>query len=566
MIDKIFLWVIGLFNGVFERSGINTVQLNLILKTKLLIDERRPKGMFVGKRKTEQAAKVTTATSWGTILVTMLMGAFYGVLLFVFKAPMLGEAAYFLFFMVLMSLTLITDFTNVLIDVRDQYIIMPRPVNDRTVSMARILHITIYVMRLALLQGIPGMIMVGFIDGVAAVPLFFLQIIEATMFTIFMVNMVYMLLMRSVSPQRVKDIVSYFQIGFSIIIFAIFRMPRLFDMKSIADMTLLNHAWAWFLPPVWIAALNEALIHFARANYTVFAMATIGVIVPFLSIWIVARVLAPGFNRTLAIMASSDGNGVSVQPKGVKKVGFIDKIANRLAPDPIENAGFRITWKLAARTREFKMKVYPSFAYVPVYFVYIVLNFKGDSFADGYQQLKNSSSYIFLLYMCTFVLSLILQNIAQADKYKPAWVYYALPIEKPGKILAGMYKAIISLYFLPYYIILSAIAVAVWGPAILNDILLAFFLNQAYGIILALFLVKGLPFSRPVLAKRAGGKGFISLFILLFAAVLGFGHYLLARWEIVIWIAVPIAALANWLMFNYYRKQTWEDIEIGEME
>jgi hypothetical protein len=265
-------------------------------------------------------------------------------------------------------------------------------------------------------------------------------------------------------------------------------------------------------------------------------------------------------------MASSDGASSSAQPKALKKAGLIDKVANWLAPDPVENAGFRITWKLAARTREFKMKVYPAFAYVPVYFVYIAMNMHGGTIDDSYERLQNSRSYIFLIYMCTFVLSFILQNVSQSEKYKAGWVYYALPIDKPGKVLAGMYKAIIALYFFPYYVVLSAIALTIWGPAILNDILLAFFLNQIYGIVLALFLVKGLPFSRPVLTKRGGGKGFISLFILMFAGLMGYCHYLLAKWETAVWVAVVAAALVNWVMFNYYRKQTWESIEIGEMD
>jgi len=52
------------------------------------------------------------------------------------------------------------------------------------------------VLRLALLQGLPGLIMVGFIDGVLAVPLFLVQILEATFLSIFMVNIIYLLLMK----------------------------------------------------------------------------------------------------------------------------------------------------------------------------------------------------------------------------------------------------------------------------------------------------------------------------------------------------------------------------------
>src|SRR5437588_9007533 len=108
------------------------------------------------------------------------MGIFTGLVLFLNKMAYVGQTFYFSIFMVLMALTLISDFTTVLIDTRDQYILLPRPVNDRTITVSRILHISIYILRLALLQGAPALVFIGFIDGIAAIPLFFLQILEAT--------------------------------------------------------------------------------------------------------------------------------------------------------------------------------------------------------------------------------------------------------------------------------------------------------------------------------------------------------------------------------------------------
>lgn len=562
MIDNIFLWVIAWFNPLLDRTGVDTMQLNLILRTKLLIDKRRPKAMFAGRNRKNST---TTGTSWRTVITTLIFGSLYGIVLFIFKKPLVGQTIYFSAFMVLMSLTLITDFTNVLIDVRDQYIIAPRPVNDRTVAIARILHISIYVLRLALIQGLPGIIMIGFADGPAAVPLFFIQIILATLLSIFFVNIVYLFLMRSVSPQRFKDIINYFQIAFTILIFVAYRLlPQLISMSAIENFELLNHTWAYFLAPVWVAALNEALLHASRAGLVTILLAVLGLVLPFISIWFVASVLAPGFNKSLAIIAISDGSQ-GVQSKQVKKAGFVDKVANLLAPDPIENAGFRITWKLAARTREFKTKVYPQFAFMPVTFVYFILTNSHNN-ENKFESIQHGKSYIFLLYLCVMILATILQNVAQTEKYKAAWVYYALPIDKPGKILAGMYKAITALYVVPFYIVLSIVAIAIWGPGVINDVVLAFFIIEVYGILMALFLVKGLPFSRPVLTKARGGKAMISLLITGVAGLFGFGHYLLSGWEILIWILILPAALCYWLMLRYYSKQTWDNIEINEID
>ncbi len=563
--NKLFLWAVALFNPIFEKSGVDTFQLNEILKIKLLLDSRRPPAMFAGRKRA--AGATTTKTPMGVIFVTLIFGVFYGLLLVFFDKPLVGQTVYFSVFMVLMSLTLITDFTSVLFDVRDQYIIGPRPVNDRTVAFARILHISIYVMKLALLQGLPGMIIIGIIDGPFATPLFFFQIIEATLLSILLVNVIYLILMRLVSPQKFKDIISYIQIGFSISIFvAYYLLPRLINMSKLGNFDLLSHKFAYFLPPVWIAAFNEVFLHHSRSNLVTSLMAFVGITVPLVGIWFVARVLAPGFNRRLSAIAMSDGASSQPATTKVKNAGLIDRLADFVARDPIENAGFRITWKLAARTREFKMRVYPQFAFVPVYFIYFSLNTKGDSLAERYNKLQQGNGYIFLIYLCIIVLSAILQQISQSEKYKASWVYYALPINKPGKVLAGMYKAIITLYFFPYCLVLSVASVVIWGPGIINDILLAFIICQIYGILMALFLVKGLPFSKPVLAKQSGGRIITSLLITMFAGVFGFVHYLLVRWELVIWILIVPALLIYWVMFNYYKKQTWDNIELTEID
>jgi len=563
--DKIFLRFVSFLYPVLERTGVDTAQLSEILRIKLLMDNRRPKGMFATRKGANNGNKVQSP--WMINFFMLLMGLFIGLVLTLNQMPYVGETFYFLIFMVLMSLTLISDFTTVLIDTRDQFILLPRPVNDRTIAVSRILHISIYVLRLALLQGLPALVIVGIIDGPLAVPVFFIQILEATFLSIFMVNIIYLLLMKAVSPQRFKDIISYFQIGFSVLIFAAYYLlPRMINVSVLGNISLLSHWWAYGLPPVWIAALNELLIHSGRSGLVTSLLAIIGIVFPLAGLWFVAKVLAPGFNRRLAVIATSDGNAnTSVKIKKAGKFSLIEKLSNLVAPDPVENAGYRITWKLAARTREFKMKVYPAFAYVPIYFIYFAFAGKEDSLSGKWDKMQAGHGYVFLIYLSSFLLLAVLSNISMSEKYKSSWVYYALPVGDPGKILSGMYKAIITLYFFPYCLVLSVIIVSIWGPQAINDIILAFLACMIFGLIVALFMVKGLPFSKPVIVKQGGGKAVSSLLIMGLMGVAGFGHYMLMRWEMVIWISIVPALFITWLMFRYYKKQTWDNIEMADI-
>jgi ABC-2 type transport system permease protein len=560
--DKILLKLVSLLNPMLQKTGVNTDQLNEILRIKLLMDNRRPKTIF-GNKKNKSGKPPKSIFSNIMVVILGLMMSF---LLFISDRPLAGQTLYFSMFMVMMALTLISDFTTVLIDTRDQFIILPRPVNDRTVAMARFLHVTLYISQIALLQGLPGILLVGFVDGWAAIPLFFIQVIEGTLLSVLLVNTVYFILIKLVSPQKFKDIISYVQIAFSVCIFAVYYLvPKLINVSSLKHIDLLNHKWVSFLPSVWIASLNEIVLHAGRANLTILVMAVTGLIFPIIGIWFVAKVLAPGFNRSLAIVSTADGNSDPTIKKQYK-TDFRDRIANLVARDPIENAGFKITWKLAARTREFKMKVFPAFAYVPIYFLYFAFNGKGQSITEKYETMKGNASYIFLIYLSTFVLSTILQNVSQSAKYKSAWVYYALPIDQPGKILAGMYKAIIVLYFIPYCLVLSIATIVIWGPVTINDIFLSFCISTIYGMLMALFMVKGLPFSKPIMVKAGGGKMIVSFVILALIAVLGFGHRFLIQFETLIWILIIPAILINWIMFVQYKKQSWDAIELADMD
>jgi hypothetical protein len=565
--DKFFLKLVKILDPVLIKTGVNTDQLHQILRIKLMMDERRPRNMFATRRQGLNAggnAKVTNP--WLVTFITLLMGFFIGLLLFFGKTPLAAHTFYFTIFMILMCFTLVSDFTTVLIDTRDQFILLPRPINDRTIAVSRILHITIYVLRLALIQGLPGIIMAGFADrNVFSSVVMLVEILEATFLSILIVNLVYLAMMRSVSPQRFKDIISYFQISFTILIFAVYYLlPRLIDLNALKTIEILDHWWAYILPSVWIAALNHAFIHPLQVNMVTGLLAIVGFSMPLAGLWFVIKVLAPGFNKKLSILATSDGN-TTTSVKIIYKQDIRDKIANFITPDPIENAGFRITWKLASRTREFKMRAYPAFGFVPIMFLYFALIGRGGSLGEKMSRLQHGTNYVFLIYLSTIVLSSMLTNISQSEKYKSSWVYYALPIDQPGKILSGMYKAILILYYLPFCIILGTAMAFVWGPLVINDIILAFLICTVYGVLIALFAVKGLPFSKPILAKQGGGKAISNLFTLGLVGLLGFGHYVLMKWETVIWIAIIPMAAITWAMLHYYRKQTWENIELSEV-
>jgi hypothetical protein len=89
-------------------------------------------------------------------------------------------------------------------------------------------------------------------------------------------------------------------------------------------------------------------------------------------------------------------------------------------------------------------------------------------------------------------------------------------------------------------------------------------ISSIYGVLMALFMVKGLPFSKPVIIKQGGGRFIASLLVVTFLGGIGFGHYYLMKWENVIWILCILFAFIAWLMLHYYKKTSWENLELAD--
>jgi hypothetical protein len=147
----------------------------------------------------------------------ILLGLFFIISFFISNDTVTQFFLFFTFFIFLLASTLITDFTNVLIDIRDNAIILPKPINDKTFLLARLFHIIIHVSKLVLPMTLPSLITVGIKYGSWGVVTLILLIPPVTLFTIFLINALYILILKVSTPEKFKNIISYFQIVFAIV-------------------------------------------------------------------------------------------------------------------------------------------------------------------------------------------------------------------------------------------------------------------------------------------------------------------------------------------------------------
>jgi hypothetical protein len=184
------------------------------------------------------------------------------------------------------------------------------------------------------------------------------------------------------------------------------------------------------------------------------------------------------------------------------------------------------------------------------------------SIMDYIEMLSHSKSYILIIYACIFILITVAFEIHFSDEYKASWVYQAAPIQKPGDILSGTLKAILVRFFIPLYMIASAIILFIWGEKVIAD--LVFGMLACILLMLSIFILvdKHLPLSLEPTARNQGGSFVRVIFSILVIGAFGTGHYFLTNLPLLIWIGIPVLAVSCYAVLQVYRNIEWKDLKV----
>ena len=130
--DKLILKFILFIVKTFLKKDVDFEKLKIITETKLILDRRRVRVSMKQKNDKEQKNQ---------ILVTQIVYCFFGLLIgfmvLFSKNIVISMAILHAYILFMMIMTLITDFSSVLLDTTDNQIILPRPVNSKTFFVAR---------------------------------------------------------------------------------------------------------------------------------------------------------------------------------------------------------------------------------------------------------------------------------------------------------------------------------------------------------------------------------------------------------------------------------------------
>jgi ABC-2 type transport system permease protein len=539
MNDFMTLKVLDRFQVLFEKFGVNYIIMRRILHFKLTMDGRRVPTIIVnaaGRQNTE-------GEDQNKFLRSMWLYLFMGVLALA-PAVMLGDHFIFqmslvfgiVIFMVMTSL--ISDFSAVLLDMRDKNILGSKPVGVRTIHAAKVIHVSIYLFFITGALGLAPLIGGSIRHGLIFFFIFLFEMVLVDIFVVVLTALLYLVVLQFFDGEKLKDMINYVQIGLTLVMAIGYQfISRLF---SIVDFNYVFEGkwWQYFIIPVWFAAPFELFIHGDHSK-AILTFSLMAVLVPIIAVFIYVKYM-PSFERNLQKLTNNSGKrnkGGSTNRIGLSKL---------LCSNHLERVFFNFTLDMIRNERDFKLRVYPSLGLsfiFPFIFLFNFLQFK------EWGEISSSKSYL-LMYAAALFIPNIIMMLKYSDSYKGAWIYQAMPVQDLSPIFKGSLKAILVKLGLPLFILVSVVFVVIYGVRIIPDIVILLLSICSYTVISFRILRKALPFSEPF---QVAGKGeTISLIILMgILALFVGGHFLSTLISYGVYIYLVLLIIVN--IFSWRR-------------
>jgi len=552
MKDFTVLKLLDKFQSLYKKLGVNYKVMRMILQIKLTMDGRRVSTTMANNKKTDEN---TDKNNYLRLLMfNAFMSIFIGLIMMYDMSSLKATNIVIGINLFMMVSLMISDFSTVLLDVKEKNILLPKPIDSKTFNAAKTTHICIYLMGLSLSLNVIPLIIGTVKYGVLFFVIFIIENILAVLIVIAMTALLYTLVLKFFDGKKLKDIINYFQILMAFIFaFGYQLVSRVFNTTSM-NSEYVPKIWHALLPSMWFAAPFGILIDGNRQPFLIF-LVVLAIIGPIMLITLYIKRVVPYFEKNLQKL---NDNGGAVSQGSEKRKEFI---AALVCKDNIEKSMFKFTQNMIATERSLKLKVYPSLAmavFMPVLFMFMN---REESFVDNIQTGYGGKIHL-LMYISILLLCFCIAYINNSDSYKGALIYKVLPIENPGVILKGAVKGTIFKLIIPVYIFEAAIFLILKGPSIIMDLSAMFLVLLISSLVYFKISNKAMPFSVKFAIADSGkliGPGITTMLLL---GVLAIVHIVIRNNIIFVGIYVLVLLIVNVILWKTSFKVSWKDIKI----
>lgn len=552
MMIKIALSSLFLFKWVFPLLKVDYAKLRSILLVKLTTDSRRTY-LNIHVKPDKKSGKPKNTFS-KLLYLHLISGLFLGFLVEYINSFFLAMAVTHFFILTMAVMSLTTHFAVVLLDTTDNIILLHRPVDSRTIFFSRIVHIFFYLFALtaalAFSPWVVGTIKFGAVFCVS----FFFTLILSTFLGISLVYMLYLGIMQITKGDKFREAITFIQIVLPLVLLWFFFLKGGGEVE-LEKWSVSLGTWTYFVPPAWFAGMIVSLISGEfSAPYNWYIV--LSIVVPVVCLLTAVIFLAPTFNRKLARMGIASSRKTR-PPSRVSLSALMSRIFTRSGK---ERAVFEMIWKLSSRDSKFNLNSFSLLgSYIGIIFFILIIGPHKDIWVS-FNFLPYTRKYIPLLYFSCIILVNAVSQLPFSDKYRAAWLYYALPVTRPGLILSGALKTLVAKFgFLS--LIIAVFSLVVWGAAVIDDVLLAFVNIGLFSLLLSFIFLRCLPFSKKHAITNLSGKIIRSLLTLILYIGLAYLHYRLTRYNFAVTAAIIPPALLLLYLSRKYKNTTWENLE-----
>lgn len=403
--------------------------------------------------------------------------------------------------MFVLTTTMVSDFSSVLLDVRDKAVLQTKPIDSRTIAAAKTIHIMLYMFFITgAFISLPLLVSL-FSKGIAFALIFIITLVFALLFIVVFTSLLYFFVLKFFDGEKLKDIINYVQILLSVGVIVGYQIViRSFSFVDL-DVTYTFSWWHLFLPPMWFGAPFELFLNKNHETFTIL-FTLLAVLIPLIAIFMYIK-LTPSFERNLDKLMSASKNKKRKQRK------LDDLWVKLICRNKEEKVFFRFSSLMMKQEREFKLKVYPTFGFSIIFpFIFIFTELQSRTLAD----ISTGNMFLFI-YFGSMMIPTIVHMLRFSANYKGSWIFKAAPLENPNAAYSGTLKAFLAKLYIPVFLLLSIIFMWIFGLRIAPH-LVAVLLGAVVQTLLTYKLINAEPFPFMNSFETVQSDGSMKLFLL----------------------------------------------------
>ncbi|MCH4890019.1 hypothetical protein EZV73_20740 [Acidaminobacter sp. JC074] len=522
------LWLVDRFKFVFIKAGIDFDQMRRILALKLVMDTRRSNTSIQDENKNTQ---VMALLSYG------LMGLFLLVFSLVMSDLYVKVGILMSITLVMMSLTMISDFSNVILDIREKSVLHTKPIDPKAISAAKVLHILNYMVLYTMALMLPSLVAISIKHGLYVLPLMVLAFICINFIVVFITSILYVIILKTFDGEKLKDIINFFQISLAILMMVGYQLFNNTIIVSDMNLVIVPKWYHVLMPSMWYASW------FIRENtLLLLVLKILGVVVPVVLFWVYSKYLSKRFESYLSKLEES-GEKINITKANHKKKR-LKALAKLLTGSRQEEASFMLAMTMLSKDRKLKVMMLPTMALGACLPIILTMRMVLSGL-----DLSNEHLWI---YMTVAMNSIYVLYLVHTEHAGGAWLYDVFPYDNYFDIHKGLLKAYLLKYVLPMLMIPLVGFVFIIGPSVLLDLLCASLLLIIIVRIAGLFIAAQAPFSLDVseATKDKGGMFVKNMIFMTIVAVLAFLHMYLKKLDYGVTILTCLYLIINIIIWH----------------